>query len=231
MRFHLTVFVAMWSCSYCVHAVTIKPEKTSVGVERVMLPTDALLYESSHQAVVAMGGGITSVGGTDSPDVRLLTAWFYGSEPIATCYLQSENFGASRGQSERAIRHAIRIWQKYFTDKKIKSRLPAASSINLNFDFRGRCRGGEDLALFFGTGPIFANLSDLKTAQLYHRPYAFVNKTHMSQDLRWAKGYIRIMRAGQYNVNPLRPDWSQSNALDSIVLHELGHVLGFVHKE
>lgn len=193
-----------------------------------LLPTEVLLAEiKSHQ--VLEGGNSVGVGG-DVIDTRRLTAWFYGEKPIVTCYQHAENFGVGAAEVETAVKKSIAQWQEYFKTKKIGG--DSQGKVNVNFVFKGRCVGEEDLVLHFGTGPIFGNLRDLKTVESLNNPVAYVNKTYMSRDLKWSKGYIRFVGQGYYagGKSPL-PDWSQKEALQIVVNHELGHVLGFMHAE
>ena len=178
----------------------------------------------------AAGG--ESAGGGDSDDVRKKTAWFYGTQPIETCVQLSPVFGLDQPQVMTDIQKAISIWQNYFAKKRINDGLKLKEKVNTNFQLKSECVGGEDLVIYLGTGPIFANLDDLRRRQSLSRPVAYVNKTHISRDLKWGKGYIRFVEPELYKgLKNHFPRWNQENAFYNIFLHELGHVLGFDHKE
>jgi hypothetical protein len=192
-------------------------------------PTHVLLEESAAFNV-SLYGGYDGVGGGDLVDVRKLTAWFYGEKQIKTCFHVTQSFGLSSQRVESLVIRASEEWKSFFTENNINSYYQ--TPINTNLSISPTCVGGEDLVLFFGTGPIFGNLNDMKARQLLVRPIAYVNKTHMSQDLMWSKGYIRFVEPYLYlnNNGNLYPDWTNENKTYHMILHELGHVFGFLHR-
>lgn len=192
-----------------------------------LVPTEVLISEATSKAVLR-SGGVVGVGG-DVIDERKLSAWFYGGQPIITCYARSKKFGLSDQQVEQSIKRVIRKWQDYFVSKNL-DKISSKNKINVNYAFKGKCKGEEDLRLYFGTGPIFGNLRDLKAAQTLSSPVAYINKTYINRDLKWSRGYIRLVDQGYYfaEKNPL-PNWKKKGALDEVLLHEFGHVKGFKH--
>lgn len=215
--FFLLVFLSLGA-----HAQNA-PQKTSA---REMIATDVLTTESINKPTLS-GGSSVIVGG-DTMDERLMTAWFYGTDAIKTCYNHLEAFGASEKAAGDALKDAVAVWQKYFRDKQI-SASKEARGVNLNFQLLGKCKGDEDLVVHFGTGPIFGNMRDLKIAEGLHNPVAYVNKTHLAKDSTWSKGYIRFVPRAYYSLENF-PDWTVKDSLKTMLVHELGHVLGFVHE-
>lgn len=189
-----------------------------------LVPTDALIGEDSP--VFNKKKGSSSSIGTDAVDVRIQSAWFYGNEPILTCYQRLESFGMKESEASKTIERSIARWREYFAVKKIVPK-PSEQTPDVNFKFVGKCKGDEALVIHLGTGPIFGGLQDLKAVQRLNYPAAYINKTHMTRDLKWGKGYIRLVAANYYGNN--FPDWSKPSAMESVLTHELGHVLGFVH--
>jgi hypothetical protein len=196
------------------------------AANRSLVPIDDLVL--SHRALIG-GGSVSSFGGGDTADERKFAAWFYQDEEIVTCYNSIETFGVSNETIEASIRNSIKRWQNYFDEKQINSDL--SKPISTNFNFRGKCRGGERLVFFFGTGPIFSGLLDLRARQNLYNPVAFTNKTHLQKDLMGAKGYIRFVAPQTYTLDSgvSYPDWSKGNNLEFFILHEIGHILGFKH--
>lgn len=189
-----------------------------------LVPTDALIGEDSP--VYNKKKGSSSSIGTDAIDVRVQSAWFYGNDPIVTCYQRLETFGIKDGEAVKSIERSLARWRDYFSKKKIAPKVTEQTP-NLNFKFIGKCKGDENLVIHLGTGPIFGGLQDLKAVQRLNYPAAYINKTHMTRDLKWGKGYIRLVAANYYGNN--FPDWSKASAMEAVLTHELGHVLGFVH--
>lgn len=200
---------------------------------QAMIPTQTFFSEEvypSFQFGMDMVGG-DSVGGGDSVDIRRSTAWFYGSDSIGVCYQLTANFGLNRSEVHSAITDVVSTWQKYFALKQIGSTIADSEKINTQFVLKEKCEGGEDLVLYFGTGPIFGNLEDLRARQALSRPVAYVNKTHIASNLKWSRGYIRFIEPGAYSVGvgTYFPNWSQGFSFYNMLLHEFGHVLGFEH--
>lgn len=191
--------------------------------------TDVLLSRNFSRSHVSFGGGsIGGFGGGDTTDLRRLAAWFYGERQIQVCTQLNVNFGLNEITISDAVQKAILLWKAYFSEKQINSNL--SEKINLNFKLKPKCTGGEDLVFYFGTGPINQNLLDLRAFQSLSNPLAYVNKTHMSEDLKWSKGYIRFVESNSYGLDDgFFPDWSNQQHFFQILVHEIGHVLGFTH--
>lgn len=215
---------------------------TLLGSLIFLIPTAAMAAVSQKPSVFVIdtilnqnatarstgGGSITGFGGGDTVDQRKISAWFYGNHSINVCYQKIKSFGLTDSQVEASLLSSFALWTDYIQKKKINS--STTPPINTNFALKGKCRGGEDLVIYLGTGPIFQNLLDLKLFQSLSKPVAYVNKTHLSQDLTWSKGYIRFVENFSYKIDAnYYPDWSRVEHFQLMLTHELGHVLGFTH--
>ena len=191
-----------------------------------LIATDVLLSEDP-QKPTQKGGSSTSVGG-DSLDERRISAWFHGKEPVDVCYNYLESFGLTEPEVRKDLEASIANWKQYLKSK-VLVRDGDMKSVNANLILRGKCKGDEDLVIHFGTGPIFGNIQDLKVAEGLHSPVAYANKTHLTSETLWSKGYIRIVPRAYYGADGF-PDWRIKNSLRAVLAHELGHVFGFVHE-
>ncbi len=194
-----------------------------------MVLTDVLLTKNFTQSNLSSGGGsIGGFGGGDTTDRRRLAAWYYGDRQIQVCKQVNKYFSLSETEVVSFVQDAILVWKNYFDHKGINKK--RIDKVNLNFNLKPTCEGGEDLVLYFGTGPINQNLLDLRAFQSLSNPVAYVNKTYMSEDLKWSKGYIRFVEDFSYGLDDgYFPNWSDKDQFYQILLHEIGHVLGFAH--
>lgn len=201
----------------------------SFNAQSELKPTDILLEESVYYNFPLFTGGYDGVGGGDLVDVRNLTAWFYGADEIKTCFHVTKDFGLSAETLKSLIEKAVAEWTDFFEEKNINSYYTVP--INTNFTVSEKCGAHDDLVFYFGTGPISYNLNDLRARQLYIKPVAYVNKTDMSEDFLWSRGYIRFVEPYLYlnHSGNLYPDWTNSESTFHMITHELGHVLGFLH--
>lgn len=201
----------------------------SLNTSAELRPTDVLLEESVHLNSPLFSGGYDGFGGGDLIDVRKLTAWFYGERSIKTCFHVTQTFGLDSEKLKRLIEESANEWNQFFTEREINSHYKVP--ISTNFQVSERCSSEDDLVFYFGTGPISFNLNDLRARQLYIRPIAYVNKTDMSENFMWSRGYIRFIEPYRYlnHLGHLYPDWSNEQNTKQMISHELGHVLGFLH--
>jgi hypothetical protein len=194
-----------------------------------LILTDVILTQNLKLNHLSSGGGsIGGFGGGDTTDRRRLAAWFYGDRQILTCLQINKNFEINQVEIIDYLNASLFHWKQYFKQKKINDHL--TEKINLNFHLKQKCEGGEDLVLYFGTGPIFQNLLDLRAYQALSNPVAYANKTHMSSDYKWSKGYIRFVESHSYIYeSDFFPNWTNKDHFYQILTHELGHILGFSH--
>lgn len=163
-------------------------------------------------------------------------AWFLGNRVVKYCLVVSDKFGVRRDLLERETQNAIVTWKEYFAKKKIEMDVdrerqwPGSSepyrerSQASRFELQA-CDGSEDLKIYFGVSapeiqPYAHKMQDA---------LGFAELVSYDRKQGWGKGFIWI--AAQGHLEESYPDWSLPYAIEGILLHEFGHVLGARHQD
>ncbi|MBN8555835.1 MAG: hypothetical protein J0L93_10355 [Deltaproteobacteria bacterium] len=166
-------------------------------------------------------GSITTYAGNNVgngvPDIddRKDAAWFTNvNEPVHYCVQTTSDSSVDLVFAKREVARAIEDWKRY-----IQERPGLNSPISLQTDWReeGVC-DNADIHFDIGTTP-----SDNHVAEAVKTKIDLINGV--------SKGYIRVAAAGSMTVKggmPF-PNWMKPNHLFSILLHEIGHVMGCGH--
>lgn len=176
-------------------------------------------------------GSSVGNGGEDLPD-DFGGAWFLGPQEIRYCYEIGPGFGVSRESIEATLETAFRQWRAYLVQKRVndpllwpeRERLPENSRLVFNSRLVGDCRKDADLVFYLGVD----NERVRAQRENHVRPLSFAAKSPPA-DRAGPGGFVWVAPPGSHS--PRFPDWSQEGHLLSIVLHELGHVLGCGHVE
>lgn len=172
--------------------------------------------------------GSSAGNGSDNPDVGDGSAWFLGkSKKISYCYQVSDGFGASDSEIRQALDAGFSRWAEYILTRNIHM----SSISGINFDFPtaahllDQCNGTEDVRFYFG-----GRSSEIDRARAMHKnPTAFALRTAYDPVAGWGKGFVWVAPRASVFPEMSFPDWSSSDELQAIVLHEIGHIYGNGH--
>jgi hypothetical protein len=175
---------------------------------------------------LAFGKGGEVSGGAD--DFKTILAWFRdtANNPtiISTCYEVSPTFGVSPQTLESMISYSFKSWGDYLQDHRLLIG-PGVYFIESKLDLHGQCKGNEDLKFYFGktTSP---EVSQGQTQ--FEHPYGFAEYTggmDNGEQAFWGKGFVWI-------TEDVLSGWpSNQQALQGLILHEVGHIFGNGHED
>jgi hypothetical protein len=156
-------------------------------------------------------------------------SWFLGQAPVKYCIELNPDpagpgyFSYSFGKSgiEIAVKEAIKEWADYIEKKKVYSDQILDKQINLNYVLSDKCDSSSDLIFYFGHDPESFPKIKLATSKL-NKPYAVAYIETYSVLKNRGKGFVWI------NENNYYTPYS-SSSLKSLLMHELGHILGNDH--
>lgn len=167
-------------------------------------------------------------GGGDNFKPEHGAAWFEDSaKDFTRCYESASDFGASEAEVDAAFQKALGKWRDYFDSRGLtKAYIPIASSkgFSLSSTLLPKCDGTEDLKIYLGVKDARVK----KAAEAYDNPTAFPYRDSFDNKTMWGKGFIWMAKEGSIKSSPKFPAWN-SDQLLTILLHEVGHVLGSEH--
>lgn len=181
--------------------------------------TTAVILISLLSNLLHAGGMHT--GGLDLYPADEGAAWFLGKDKIVNyCYKLDPRFGVSKGFVESNIKTALDMWVTYISQSFLEA--SHFNDIATKFEPILDCENA-DLRFYFG----YENPEILKIKMIFNNPMAFVYREKYNAQIGWGRGFLWF--ANQNQQGGAYPHWRQEKVLLSVLLHELGHVLGVPH--
>jgi hypothetical protein len=175
----------------------------------------AILFSLSF--LTQASNGWVSSGGDNAPK-DIGAAWFIGDEPVRYCIESAANFSVSSANLISIIDQSASKWKKYY-DNHAAFILNKNIHPNFNLLSIATCNGSEDIKFSFGTNT--PEISVLKNS--FYDPYGFATLKSYDVSLGRGKGIVWI--ADPAVLYPA----ADPIALNTMILHELGHVFGNGH--
>lgn len=182
-------------------------------------------------APVARAGGESSTGGAD--DFRIVPAFFLGREgalePVTACSKIAPDFGVSEATLVGMVKRSFQQWGDYLERKRLND-VDGWQVIRTKLDYRPKCLGDENLVFYFGVEDELV----AKYKREYAKPFGFAQSVQEGDTYpsgRKAIGIVWIAPNGSIDAKLGVPQWSPAtaDALEGLVLHEVGHVFGNGH--
>ena len=192
-------------------------------MRRMSIWSSMILGAFTCTAIASAGNEMGNGVDPKSPDSG--AAWFLGDRSIRYCYEAAANFGVQSDAIEHELDATVRQWNDYIEAKHLRPRQGAALTLDTNFSRQSACDGKEDLKFYFGVSS--PAIVAAKITEGLINPLAFAHREAYDQVRGWGRGFIWVASSGA--VYPPYPQWERPSALHGILLHELGHVLGFDH--
>jgi uncharacterized protein (TIGR02147 family) len=189
----------------------------------ISLVLNILLLTFFSTAVFASG----SIAGNPADDntKNKPMAWFLGEQKIKWCVQFGEpaKLYVNPERSLQLIRTAFTYWRNYLNIKKVhQDWYTEVPKVSLNEEYQGPCQGNEDLRFLIGT-------EDDKVKQLkaqYQNPWGFAELLEYDEKVGWGKGLIWLKEKDSQNKS-----YDSEFEYTSLLLHEMGHMLGCGHVE
>ncbi len=184
----------------------------------------------SHTLLTARGVDISGGGKILSHQYN---PWFIGNKPITYCIQKSVDFSQDLEGATYDVARAFDDWHKTITAlDNFETSEPLLDGkqkvIASQFVLKESCSDDVDLTILLGVinEEIISVLEDNLMQYI-----GFTNRTHFDQESGWSKGYIWITPdLGPFGYQGLAKHFWDKGGLFEVMLHEIGHVLGFHHQ-
>lgn len=177
------------------------------------------IFTITHLTIGFSGDGSANHGGGLSVDQN--NPWFLGSEPIQYCIESpSSDYPVSLVELRNLIKSSIEDWQRFVVKYDMSNQHWSGSPIklplpNYNFVEVAGCNAvDKQLTFLFG--------KDNKTTL----QYGSKSKHFIGEAVRGNYNYSTYRTGGTIKIQKFTSD---QRKLKHLILHEIGHVLGFAH--
>lgn len=182
----------------------------------------AVLFFSEH-----VFAGKETGNGTDIVAQETDSAWFVGKDKdVHYCIVRSPDFSVNLTTIEKEVSDALAKWALYYNVKyldRTSPNLPDPLVLATGYYKSEKCDESTDLTFYFGT----TNAEIEKARAKYQKPIGLAEPTSYDRAKGWGRGFIWI--AHEKSIEPWLPNWQTKNALQGVLLHEIGHVYGVGH--
>ena len=180
------------------------------------------LFSLYFLSSVALAGAGSS-GGLDWYRYDEGAAWFvdfpHAKRSIPACTQIAHDFPHSVTALREKIERSFANWSRYYHSKSYTNSILPRPAFNLSWT---SC-DDADLVFYFGTEP-----ARVRTAKLlFGDPVSFAYRTSYDQEAGWGQGFVWVKHASDIR-NPQLP-LGDSDVIEVILHHEIGHVLGNAH--
>jgi hypothetical protein len=174
-------------------------------------------------AAVPAWAGNEMGNGTDHFGPEHGAAWFLGGDRVISyCIEASPEFGRGAEKVRADLAAAWAKWMAYVEVKDLYSGAEPSYRFPRKLEER-RCDGREDLRLKLGV----EDTAVQAVKATYQRPTAISHRESYDAQAGWGRGWIWF--SAPFVIDPGFPDWARDRDFQSVLLHELGHVLGCLH--
>ncbi len=161
------------------------------------------------------GNGWVSSGGDHIPSNH---AWFSGNKRISYCIILNPRYSKSSTEIKEYISKSSQIWKNYFNQKVFKNYPNKEHLPQFDFEFV-ECDSSTEVRFYFDVKD-----EDVDQAmKKYNDPMAFSVLKEYDYKTNRGKGFLWFS-----DLFKADKDLNQES-LNSIILHELGHIYGIGH--
>lgn len=191
----------------------------------ILILASMVLFTGS---VLAKGGSMDSGGG------NIVTyhnnPWFINRDQVTYCVIKSDNYSLDMKRSLFEIRYAMDDWEMTLAKLKVSTNWKNHQKYRFikKFKYLESCDGKVDLRIMLGV----VDEKVKKVLRASGNGYvAFVKRESFNNQTLQSTGYIWVAPdLGKYSYKGINQRaWYRGESTYYIIMHELGHVLGFQH--